>query len=145
MTSLYSIREIDGFDGGIALELEGLHAVTFPDAPKINPELGHWWFVYRGRELAGFAGMCKHEDPARTGYLERAGVLRAHRGHRLQLRLIRVRERRARKNGWNSIVTDCTADNSASANNLIRAGYQVFVPKFMWSWKKKSIYWRKSL
>jgi hypothetical protein len=52
-------------------------------------------------------------------------------------------EARARLNGWHSVVSD-TSDNLPSANNFIRAGYQLFQPKWPWGWSN-TLYWRKSI
>ena len=66
-----------------------------------------------------------------------------HCGHALQLRLIRAAESRARGNGWSLVVSD-TTDNLISANNFIRAGYQLYRPEYPWAWPH-TLYWRKSL
>ena len=44
-----------------------------------------------------------------AGYFCRVGVLQEHCGHRLQLRLMRALERRARRNGWSSVVSELVA------------------------------------
>jgi GNAT superfamily N-acetyltransferase len=142
-SSAYRIREVDGSDGAIALELEALHALTFwKGAPPIDPESGHWWIATLGRRPVGFAGMSESRHYPRTGYFSRVGVLPAHRGHGLQLRFMRALEARARRNGWSCIVSD-TRDTH-SANNFIKAGYRIFDPKHRWAFPD-SIYWRKRL
>jgi len=55
----------------------------------------------------------------------------------------RALESRARHNGWSCIVSD-TTDNLASANNFIRAGYQLYQPQYPWAWPN-TLYWRKSI
>jgi Phage terminase large subunit len=67
--------------------------------------------------------------------------MQAHCGRRLQLRLMRALEPRARRNGWHSIVSD-TTDNIVSANNFIRAGYRLYQPEAPWAWPH-TLYWRK--
>jgi GNAT superfamily N-acetyltransferase len=137
----YEIREVDGSDGAVALELETLHALTFwKDAPPIDPESGHWWIARLGRKAVGFAGMSESKHYPRVGYFSRVGVLPAHRGHGLQLRFMRALEARARRNGWTGIVAD-TRD-TPSANNFATAGYQIFDPERRWAFPD-SIYWRK--
>jgi phage terminase large subunit len=37
-----------------------------------------------------------------------------------------------------------TTDNVASANNFIRAGYQLYQPRHPWGWPR-TLYWRKSI
>ncbi len=73
----------------------------------------------------------------------RVGVLKKHHGNGLQLRLMRALELRARHNGWSCVVSD-TTDNLASANNFIRAGYQLYQPQYPWAWPN-TLYWRKSI
>jgi hypothetical protein len=63
--------------------------------------------------------------------------------NRLQLRLMRALESRARHNGWSCIVSD-TTDNLPSTNNFIRAGYRLYQPQYPWAWPN-TLYWRKSI
>src|SRR6476469_10291468 len=63
--------------------------------------------------------------------------------NRLQLRLMRALESRARHNVWSCIVSD-TTDNLPSANNFIRAGYRLYQPQYPWAWPN-TLYWRKSI
>jgi hypothetical protein len=37
-----------------------------------------------------------------------------------------------------------TTDNIFSANNFIRAGYQLFQPQSPWAWPN-TLYWRKAI
>jgi len=145
MSRPYIIKEVDGFDGAIALELEQLHIETFwNDAPQINPEIGHWWLVYSNKEAIGFAGMQESTVYPGSGYFNRVGVLHKHRGQRLTIRLMMAIASRARRNGWKSIVSDNTTDNPASANNFMRLGYRMFWPKRPWG-LPNSMYWHKQL
>ena len=138
----YRIREIDGGDN--ADILTELHSQCFgSEAPQADYDIGHWWLAYYEKEPIGFAGLTPSQFTSYCGYLKRAGVLPEHRGHGLQRRLVRVRESRARKNGWSRIVTDCT-DNPASANNLFKAGYRMFTPKAPW-FRESTLYWIKSI
>jgi hypothetical protein len=54
---------------------------------------------------------------------------------------MRALEARARLNGWFSVISD-TTDNVSSANNFIRAGYQLYQPQIPWAWPN-TLYWRK--
>jgi GNAT superfamily N-acetyltransferase len=137
----YRIREVDGSDGAIWLEIEALHDLIFwRDAPAIDPEHGHWWIAKLGRKVVGFAGLVESSHCRDMGYLVRVGVLAAHRGNGLQRRFIRALEARAKRNGWSGIVAD-TRD-ALSANNFARAGYRIFEPERRWAFLD-SIYWRK--
>jgi GNAT superfamily N-acetyltransferase len=78
-----------------------------------------------------------------TAYLSRAGVLPAWRGQGLQRRLIALRERLARRQGFVWMISD-TTDNVPSSNNLIKAGYKLIEPSAPWA-NSESLYWSKKL
>lgn len=140
----YKIREVDGSDDDVADDLRMLHALTFfGDAPVPDTDIGHWWLVTHDGQPVAFALLVPSSYGPGVGYLKRAGVVSDHRGHGLQRRLIRVRELRARRNGWHLIVTD-TTENPASANTLIACGYRLFEPEVRWAWPH-SLYWKKEL
>jgi GNAT superfamily N-acetyltransferase len=137
----YKIREVDGTDGAIWLEIESLHAQIFwMDAPAIDPEHGHWWIARLGKKAVGFCGLIESRHCPNMGLLTRVGVLPAHRGHGLQRRFMRALEARAKRSGWSGVVAD-TRD-ALSANNFAKAGYRIFEPERRWAFLD-SIYWRK--
>ncbi|WLB49246.1 GNAT family N-acetyltransferase [Bradyrhizobium ottawaense] len=137
----YRIREVDGLEEEDTLA--ELHGLTFLDEAKLPSfEDGHWWLGYRDRKPVAFAGLVPSMFP-KAGYFIRVGVVPEHGGHGLQLRFMRVLERRAKSNGWAMIVSD-TTDNVRSANNFIRAGYRLFEPEVKWAFPH-SLYWRKHL
>lgn len=141
---MYRIREIDATDEDISEALAELHQATFLNcAPVPSFDEGHWWLAFHDRLPVAFAGVIPSTLFANAGYFCRVGVSGEHRGHRLQLRLMRVMEARARLNGWCSIVSD-TTDNLRSANNFIRAGYRLFMPADPWGWGN-TLYWRKDM
>jgi hypothetical protein len=116
---MHRIREVDGHDDEVADTLADLHRLTFFDsAPVPAFDWGHWWLAF----------------------YERLPV--KHCGHG-QLRLMRTMETRARRIGWESILSD-TTDNLASANTFIKAGYRLYQPHFPWGWPN-TLYWRKSI
>ena len=139
---MYRIREVDWNDDDIADTLKELHQLTFLDAAPVPKfDHGHWWLAFHGTAPVGFAGVIPSTHVFNAGYFCRVGVLGKHCGHRLQLRLMRAIEARARLNGWCSIISD-TTDNVYSANNFIRAGYRLFEPEYPWGWTN-TLYWRK--
>ena len=139
---MYRIREVDGTDDDVADTLLELHRLTFfGSAPVPEVDLGHWWLAYCGTEPVAFAGIIPSTHVSNAGYFCRVGVLRKHLGEGLQLRLMRALEGRARLNGWCSVISD-TTDNVSSANNFIRAGYQLYQPRLPWAWPS-TLYWRK--
>jgi hypothetical protein len=140
--SFYRIREVDGRDDEIADALAELHRLTFFDgAPIPSFDRGHWWLAYHGATPVAFAGVVPSTQVRYAGYICRVGVLTAHCGQRLQLRLMRAMESRARHNGWKCVVSDTTG-NIPSANNFIRAGYRLYQPRYPWAFAG-TLYWRK--
>ena len=144
LTPVYRIREVDGRDDEMADVLTELHRLTFFNgAPVPLFDRGHWWLAFREDTPVGFAGVVSSTHVRNAGYFCRVGVLRRHWGHRLQLRLMRAMETRAKRSGWSCVVSDTTG-NVVSANNFIRAGYRMHQPPCPWGFPD-TLYWRKSL
>jgi GNAT superfamily N-acetyltransferase len=142
--SMYRIREVDAQNDEIVDTLADLHHHTFFGSAPITPfEWGNWWIVFQDHLPVAFAGLVSSTHATNAGYCCRVGVLQKHRGHALQLRLMRALEMRARQNGWHWIVSD-TTENIASANNFIRAGYRLYQPQRPWAWPH-TLYWRKRI
>jgi GNAT superfamily N-acetyltransferase len=143
----YKIREvdIDGTDEDVVETLDEIYALCFwKTAPPIEHNLmPRWWLAYHGAEAVAFGAMLPSVNSRKSGYLYRAGVLPKHRGHGLQRKLLRVREKAARRMGWTTLYTD-TGGTVHSANNLIAAGYKIFVPRNPWG-VSGAIYWKKQL
>jgi ribosomal protein S18 acetylase RimI-like enzyme len=140
--SLYRIREVDGQDDEIADTLAELHRLTFFNrAPIPAFDWGQWWLAYHDASPVAFIGTVPSIHVRNAGYICRVGVLPAHCGRSLQLRLMRAAELRARRNDWNCLVSDTTR-NIASANNFIRAGYRLYQPEYPWGFAD-TLYWRK--
>jgi GNAT superfamily N-acetyltransferase len=141
---MYRIQEVDPLDEEVIDLLIDLHRATFLNsAPLPQFDVGHWWVASEHRVPVAFAGMVPSVVMPGCGYFCRVGVIRPHCGRGLQLRLMRALERRARRNGWHSVVSDTTG-NVISANNFIRAGYRLFAPRSPWGWAN-TLYWRKPL
>ena len=142
--NMYRIREVDAHDDEVEDTLTDLHRLTFFDeAPMPEFEHGHWWCAFHETSPVAFAGVVQSTRAHNAGYFCRVGVLKKHRGHALQLRLMRALEVRARRNGWSSVVSDST-ENLASSNNFIRAGYWLYQPSYPWAYPN-TLYWRKSV
>jgi hypothetical protein len=97
---MYRIREVDGNDDDVADTLVELHQLTLLDAAPVPKfDQGHWWHAFRGPEPVAFAGIIPSTHVSNAGYFCRVGVLGKYCGHRLQLRLMRAMEARARRSG----------------------------------------------
>lgn len=147
---LYSIRRIKDtpVDEEKAEEIRDLHLLTFGDKidAQFDPEkAGDWWFAYchddTGEKVAAFAGLCPSIIMPGYAFLMRSGVLPEHRGHGLQLRLIRVRERWARRCGYKGLVS-YTVENPQSANNIIKAGLLTYEPPIAFACAE-AVYFKK--
>lgn len=101
-----------------------------------------WWLAYDGDDPVGYAGL-EHLYHDR-GFLSRVGVLPSARGHGLQRRLVRARERGARARDLKRMVTYTSKENVVSSNNLIRCGYRLYRPEYEWG-KPGSLYWYRDL
>lgn len=111
---------------------------------KPYPKKGsYWWLAYYEDEPVAFAGLTLYdyiEQPA--AFLSRAGVLPKARGHGLQRRFIRAREKLAKKVGYHRIITYTSYESIISANNLIKCGYLLYTPKHDWG-IKHGLYFQK--
>lgn len=121
----------------------GLQVVCLPSDAPYDISRGYWWIAYDEDTPCAFAGLVASSRWCDTGYLCRAGVLPTHRGNGIQKKLIRARVRKARKLGWNWLITD-TYHNPASANSLIAEGFKMFEPTIPWG-AKGTLYWRLNL
>lgn len=136
----FKIEEVDGEEEKDLLR--ELHIATFEEGTAHpNYAEGDWWIAYQGRIPAAFIGLIPSTWYDNYGYFIRVGVLPVFRGHGLQRRLMRVMERRAKRHGWNGIISDTTS-SVESANNFIKSGYMMFDPQPGWAWPY-SLYWWK--
>lgn len=78
-------------------------------------------------EVVAFAGVKPSTLLAGWAHHSCAGVAPAYRGAGLQARLVRARERWAKREGFTHIYT-YTIENPPSCNTLIRCGYRVMDP-----------------
>lgn len=139
------VRKVDGSSERYSALLSQLHDEIFGDsAPPVETDYGFWWIVFDGKKPVGFAGIVPSTLAADVGYLKRAGVLPAYRGHGLQRRLLRVREAEAKRQGWSRVITDTFYGNIHSSNNLIKSGYVMFEPPLRWGFKS-GLYWTKAI
>jgi GNAT superfamily N-acetyltransferase len=137
------LRAVNGKTKAVQELLYVLQLEILPGDKPTETNVGWWWIMYDGSMPVAFCGLYKSPNWQGTGYLCRAGVLESHRGRGLQKRLIRVRERKARKLGWTHVVTD-TYENPASANSLIKCGFRSYLPRNPWG-AKGVAYWIKRL
>jgi GNAT superfamily N-acetyltransferase len=142
---LYSIHEVDGATHAAMIDtFNKLAPDRFPPLEPRHYTDGYWWLAYLEETPVAFAGMVPLEPFPNIGYLKRCYVLPDHHGHGLQFRLMATRELKARQLGWTHLVSECGRDNTWSANNFRRAGFDPCEPEQRWG-APGSIYWIKAI
>lgn len=124
---MYSVKMTDVLGRAFALD-----ARLFPEDVPYRERDAQWWVVETGdsrsRRVIGYAAARIFGTRPATCYLTRVGVAVRHRGHGLQRRLIRARERWAASRGCTEVVTYVSSDNVHSLNSLIACGYRACLP-----------------
>ena len=114
--------------------LNELDDKIFPDDDRAKKQGSYWWIAFnKNKEPIGFGGLRIFFGKIAT--FTRAGVLKEYRGKGIHKRLIRVREKMARKLGIQKIVTYVAKFNLDSANNLIKDGFQLYKPSYEYGLK----------
>jgi GNAT superfamily N-acetyltransferase len=89
----------------------------------VNSKKHHWWVVFNNccKSWVAYGGLSLYDNE--TVCFGPDLVLQAMRGRGLQRKLIEVRERWAKRNGYRRLIAVTTYDNIYSANNFIRRGW----------------------
>lgn len=128
--------------------LRALHQEIFPTDEWCGIKNTVAWVVWNGKEPIGFCMLEIHErNSEKFVDYTRAGILPMYEGHGLHVRMIRTRERWARKAGFKGAITYTTVDNYGSFLNLQKCGYKLYAPakKYADTKRVKMLYWRKEL
>lgn len=124
----YTVREVDGtVEHEVILSLA---KIILPCDDPPNPYSGYWWLAYYGDVAVGFAGLDHAKTTDGAMFLCLAGVVKEHRRHGLQRRLIRARINKARRLGKGRLVTYTLLNNPGSSNNLIACGFRLYRPAY---------------
>lgn len=109
-----------------------LDSRIFPNDIFYEHENNHYWTVKKESKVIGFC-MATVWEVNKALFLSRAGIIPSERGKGLQRRMIRVRENFARKNKIKDIITYVSKDNIPSFVNLIKSGYFVYEPQYLYA------------
>lgn len=140
----YILKEVDGVAAGEVLEYLNKQNPEFPELKRIHLDRGYWWLVRTwNKAIVGFAGMVQMIPFENVGYMKRAYISPAHRGNGLQLKLIKLREAKAREIGWTTLVSECGVKNLASQTNFLKSGFIECEPEQPWA--ADSVYFVKRL
>lgn len=143
---MYEICEVDGSDPEISQIIQHFNSLApeiFPPLSQDHLDCGCWWLAFHGKEPIAFAGLVTFTPFLDVGYFKRCYVMPDHVGHGLQLRLMFVREVKARELGYIQIISECY-EHSHSNLNFRRAGFESIEPEQKWG-APNSVYWRKAL
>lgn len=121
-----------------------LHEDIFPLDEMVNIVEGktHCWIVWLNGDAVGFCAMDLLSS--NIAYFSRAGLSYKVRGKGLQKRLISVRERFAKKQGYAKIITYTVLDNIKSSVNLQKRGYFLYEPEYKYQ-GSDVLYWLKEI
>lgn len=124
--------------------IKALHVICFPyDEFEEKPNT-IWWVGFHDEQPVCFAGLTVYNNGRdQCGYLIRGGVQPSYRGQNLQMRLIKTREKEAKKLGLKELVTYTVLDNLPSSNNLIKCGFRLYSPSEQWGGDAN--YWLKKI
>lgn len=121
-----------------------MQRACLPEDDPLDPEKeGWWWIGYDGEWPIAFCSLKPSQRYKNAVYMSRSGVNYYYRGYGLQKKMLRMRERFAKRLGFEWSFSD-TTDNPASANSLISCGYRLYEPKIHYGYDT-TLYWRKPL
>ena len=135
---MYRIRKTLHLD-----QLIILNEYIFPQDPLEVDDRTVGWHVTKDDKSAGFCTMRLLDDG--IAFMDRGGILSEHRGNNLHRRLIKIRERYAKRKGYKTMITYVMADNYASLFTLIRQDYKMYSPEYAYAGVKGVIYLMKEL
>lgn len=122
-------------------KLKELDDRFFPGAGLPTAAHQAWGLYAADGSLAAYCVLGIYPNYA---FLSRAAVLPEHRGQRLQRRMIKLRERAAKRAGRALVITYTSYDNMRSANNLIACGYRHYLPQREYG-TKHALYFERRL
>jgi RimJ/RimL family protein N-acetyltransferase len=148
MSTHISIRKLPrsekNLESILALELEVL-PLDAPYSKINNKSTAYWWGAFDTDNNKLVGATCLSIWIPGWAFLARSVVKKDFRGQGLQQRFIKAREKFARLQNVHTIVTYVSPENIASANNLIRCGYELYIPQEKWGLQPFCYYFRKKI
>ena len=132
----FSIRQTKNVKLVKKLHDKIFHGVDFPE--HIIPTM--WIIKDEHGEPAGFCMTATLIDEGCL-FLSRAGVIKKYRGQGLHNRMIKVRERFAKRDELKTILTYTIKENYSSFSHLIKLGYQLYSPE--WEYVGNDVFYFK--
>lgn len=100
------------------------------------------WLAYVDDEPVGYATAVPNMEES-FYFLSGCAVLSKVAGNGIQKKLIKARERHAKKAGIAKLITYTVVDNPKSINSLISQGFKSYTPAY--KWVGNQLYWYKNL
>ena len=119
-------------------ELQVLDARVFYGCGNEFKENRDWWVRVAGNRIVAYCGCLYSEGVC---IFVRAWVHADYRGQGMQRKMIRLRVKAARRD-CSVAITYTTSDNYPSANNLIREGFLLYQPAYMYA-GDRMLYFKK--
>lgn len=111
-------------------QLVDLDRIIFPTDKPVDMKKALSWLVLSNGEPVGFGVLALTR---KYGYFRRAGVRKAHWKKGLHRRLVRVRLNYLKDIGYRKAIAFCTYTNVTSANNLVREGFFLYIPRYRYA------------
>lgn len=112
--------------------VNALETLLFPDSKEDDaetPRRGNvYWALWHEGEMVGYCSVRPSQTEKNAAFLSRAGLLPSARGRGLQRRMVRVRERWAKDNGFERTITYVHTTNIPSLRNIMACGYLPYEP-----------------
>jgi RimJ/RimL family protein N-acetyltransferase len=121
-------------------QLKELDAKVFYGCNNEFKKNRDWWVVLDNGNIIAYCG-CLYSYS--ICIFVRAWVHYDYRGKGLHGKMIKSRINAAKKN-CKSVITYTTHDNSASANNLIKNGFKLYIPEYLYA-GEEMIYFKKNI
>jgi len=122
-------------------QIRELHARIFPQDDKDILDTDELWQIADdNNELVGFCSARVLDKE--IIYFNWAGLLEKAWGQGLHKRMIKARVRWAKKNGFKYAITYTIIENIQSSKNLLKTGFELYIPDFEWG-NEKCLYFRR--
>lgn len=120
-------------------ELKRLDSVCFPNCGDEFTPNRKWWIVRNGKKIVAYAGAAYADGVC---IFVRAWVGARYRKQGIHHKLIAARMRHAKRLECYRAVTYTVKDNTQSANNLVRRGFLLYTPSYVWAGREQLYFFK---
>lgn len=102
----------------------------------------YWWVIFHKKNWIGYSGLRVHD--ANSLFLGPMFIKPEYRGQGLQLKLIKKRQRLAKKMGCHRLISSALDTNYPSINNLLKCGF-LLIPSWLETPEINMLYFEKKI